>query len=71
VQIILQAMKDYGIILADKGQSLFLSGTPDGRWSDDILSQLNEVKGSNFEAVDSACMMVSADSGEASLKNCK
>ncbi|MFI3138066.1 MAG: hypothetical protein QX197_14915 [Methylococcaceae bacterium] len=39
--------------MSDTGSALFLSGTPDGRWNDDILAKLRTVKGSNFEAVDS------------------
>ena len=36
-QVILQALKDYGMIVADNGSSWFLGGTPSSRWSDDDL----------------------------------
>jgi hypothetical protein len=51
-RVILQALKDYGIIVADNGGSWFLSGQPSSRWDDDDLHRLTAVLGSNFEAVD-------------------
>jgi hypothetical protein len=50
-KIILQAMKTYGLILADNGSPWYVSGAPDSRWNDDDLSRLKSVKGSNFEVV--------------------
>jgi hypothetical protein len=53
VQVILRALKKYGMILADNGSRWYISGAPDSRWDDDMLvSQLARVKGSDFEAVD-------------------
>ena len=64
VQVILTAMKRYGMILADNGSSWFVSGVPDSRWNDDVLvGELGRVKGSDFEAVDMSSLMVSPDSG--------
>lgn len=51
VQVILTAMKKYGIILADIGSNLFITGAPDERWNNDELSSLKNVKGSQFEVV--------------------
>lgn len=66
VQVILRAMKKYGIILADNGSSWFISGVPDQRWDDDILvNELQQIKGSDFEAVNTSSLMVNADSGQA------
>jgi hypothetical protein len=50
-QIILKAMKKYGLILADIGSNLYVTGAPDDRWNNDDLQQLGKVKGSNFEVV--------------------
>ena len=50
-RVILQAMKTYGMIVADNGSDWFFSGAPDPRWSDDELNELKTVKGSNFEVV--------------------
>ena len=51
VQVILTALKTYGLILADNGSDWFISGAPDDRWSDDVLHQLARVKGRDLEVV--------------------
>lgn len=50
-QVILRALKKYGMFVADNGGGWFLSGAPDPRWSDDDLGQLKNIKGFNFEVV--------------------
>lgn len=50
-QVILRALKKYGMFVADNGPGWFLSGAPDPRWSDDDLGMLKTIKGSNFEVV--------------------
>jgi len=65
VQVILQAMKTYGLILADNGSAWYISGVPDERWDNDILvGELWQVKGSNFEAVDVSALMLDPNSGQ-------
>lgn len=51
MQVILRALKKYGMILADNGGNWFVSGAPDPRWNDDELSTLKAIKGSDFEVV--------------------
>lgn len=51
MQVILRALKRYGMILADNGSNWYISGAPDARWNDDELSTLKGVKGSDFEVV--------------------
>jgi (2Fe-2S) ferredoxin len=51
IQVILRAMQKYGLILADNGSNWYVSGAPDSRWSDSELAVLSQVKGSDFEAV--------------------
>lgn len=51
IQIILKAMKKYGIILADIGSNLYISGAPDERWDNDELHLLGNIKGSDLEVV--------------------
>lgn len=49
---ILQALKTYGMFVADNGSNWFLSGAPDSRWNNDRLKrELGSVKGANFEVV--------------------
>jgi hypothetical protein len=64
-QIILQALKKYGMMLADNGSRWFISGAPDARWDNTDLHRLTNVKGSDFEAVDVAPLMINPNSGQA------
>jgi hypothetical protein len=64
-QVILQALKTYGMILADNGSAWYISGTPDEGWDNDVLHELHDVYGSDFEAVDVSSLMVNPDSGQA------
>jgi hypothetical protein len=51
VQVILTALKKYGMMVADNGANWYISGAPDPRWSDDDLSTISAIKGSDFEVV--------------------
>jgi hypothetical protein len=62
-RVILQALKTYGMMLADNGGAWFLSGTGDPRWSNATLEQLKRVRGTDFEAVDVSSLMVDRNSG--------
>jgi hypothetical protein len=64
MQILLQAMKTYGIVLADNGSNWYVSGAPDERWDNDMLHLLDVLTGNDFEAVDTSVLMVDVDSGE-------
>jgi hypothetical protein len=63
-QVILRAMQKYGIILADNGSSWYISGAPDERWDNEILHELKQIHGRNFEAVDVTALMLHQDSGQ-------
>ncbi len=66
VQVILQALKIYGMMLADNGSSWYISGAPDERWENDTLvGELAQVPGSAFEAVDVTSLIVDPNSGQA------
>jgi hypothetical protein len=51
VQVMLNAMKRYGMLLADNGTGWFVSGAPDSRWNDDNLAALKRFGSQNFEVV--------------------
>jgi hypothetical protein len=57
-QVILRALKKYGMLLADNGGNWFISGVPDPRWNDENLAQLKNVPGSVFEAVDTGDLIL-------------
>jgi hypothetical protein len=50
-RVVLQALKTYGMFVADNGSNWFLSGAPDARWDDEQLNTLKSVPGSAFEVV--------------------
>ena len=50
-QVILTAMKKYGLILADNGSAIYISGAPDPRWNNDDLHNLGKLTAADFEVV--------------------
>jgi hypothetical protein len=64
IRVILQAFKEYGLILADNGSSWYISGAPDERWNNDILHTWDNITGNDFEAVDVSPLMIHPDSGQ-------
>jgi hypothetical protein len=65
VQVILTAMMNYGLILADNGSPWYISGVPDERWNNEVLRELKGISGASFEAVDVSILMLNPDSGQA------
>ena len=61
-QVILTALKRYGMILADNGGPMFVSGAPDKRWDDNDLHNLTKVTAADFEAVDESDWWMLKDS---------
>ncbi len=55
-RIVLQALKTYGMILADNGSNWYISGAPDPHWSNDALHTIGAIKGSDFEVVDTSSL---------------
>jgi hypothetical protein len=51
VQVILTAMKTYGMFLADNGGGFYVSGAPDPRWNDENIDTMKGIRGSDFEVV--------------------
>jgi hypothetical protein len=50
-RVILAALKQYGMITADNGSSMFISGDPDNRWNNNDLNALKQVPASAFEVL--------------------
>jgi hypothetical protein len=55
-RVVLQALKTYGMILADNGSSWYVSGAPNPKWSNDDLHSLGRITGSMFEVVDTTSL---------------
>jgi hypothetical protein len=61
-QVVLKAMRRYGLVLADNGSPWYFQGTADNRWPSGLLDQLKTIPASAFVAVDTAPLRVRADS---------
>ncbi len=57
---ILQAMKTYGMYIADGGSDMYVTGDPSAAWQDATFSQVQSVDASSFEAVDLSPIMARA-----------
>ena len=62
-KVVIKAMKQYGLVLADNGSSWYFQGTSEG-WPEALLDQLKRIPASAFEAVDTSSMKVSANSAK-------
>lgn len=51
-RVIVNTLKQYGMILADNGSDWYISGAPDERWNNEALHALGEIRGRDFEVVD-------------------
>jgi hypothetical protein len=69
-RIILQALKTYGMIVADNGTAWYLSGVPSAAWNNDVLHQLDGIVGSDFVVVSESCLEVSPSSARADPARC-
>lgn len=66
IQVILRAMKKYGMIVADNGSNWYISGVPDPNWDNDMLvGEFLNVPGSAFEAVDISPLLINSNSSQA------
>jgi hypothetical protein len=61
-RIVAEAMKRYGVIVADHGSAWYISGAPDDHWDNDALRALKSLTGSDFEVVDTASLVTSKTS---------
>lgn len=64
MQVVLTALKQYGMFDADNGSDWFMTGAPDKRWNNSELDQLKNLTGADFEAVDESGLMINPDSGQ-------
>jgi hypothetical protein len=68
-KVILTALKNYGMIMADNGSAMFLTGTPDSRWDDNDLNSLKQVPASAFEVVQMPTVATAANVATGSAPN--
>ena len=60
-QVILTALKKYGMILADNGSAIYLSGAPDSRWNNSDLHLLGTVTAADFDVVSTGPVYTNSD----------
>jgi hypothetical protein len=60
-QVILTALKQYGMIVADNGSAMYITGTTDNRWSNNDLGELKSLTASDFEVVQLGTIYTSAN----------
>jgi hypothetical protein len=68
-QVVLTALKHYGLIVADNGSDWYFQGTEDAGWNsppyDTMISDLKKIPVNQFEAVDESLLMVDPNSAVA------
>src|SRR5271165_3887290 len=62
-QVVLRAMQQYGLILADNGSNWYFGGTADDSWPIALVDELKSIPASAFEAVDESSLMIDPNSG--------
>jgi hypothetical protein len=64
-QVVLTAMKHYGLIVADNGSNWYFQGAAQPGWDNTMLDELKTIPVSDFEAVDTSSLMIDPNSGAA------
>ena len=55
-RVIAQALKTYGMFVADNGSDMYISGSPNAAWNDDQLRELRALRARDFEVVDTTLL---------------
>jgi hypothetical protein len=50
-QVVLTALKQYGMILADNGSAIYITGMPDSNWNNNDLGALKSITASSFDVI--------------------
>jgi hypothetical protein len=64
-QVVLKAMKHYGLILADNGSNWYFQGAAETGWSDTMISELKTIPAGEFDAIDESSLMIDPNSAQA------
>ncbi len=62
---VLVEMQQYGLILADNGSNWYFQGSAYPAWPNELIALLKQIPARAFEAVNTSCLMVNRNSGEA------
>lgn len=69
-RVILQALKTYGMIVADNGSPWYISGAGSNYWDNDVLHEITQITGQDFQVVNESCLEVSPGSAAANPAHC-
>ena len=64
-QVVLTAMKHYGLIVADNGSDWYFQGAAQPGWDNTMLDELKSIPAGDFEAVNTSSLMIDPNSGAA------
>jgi hypothetical protein len=64
-QVVLRAMQQYGLILADNGSNWYFQGAASAKWPLALVNELKTIPASSFQAVDESSLEISPNSGAA------
>ncbi len=64
-QVVLTAMKRYGLIVADNGSDFYFQGAAQPGWDNTMLDELKSIPIGDFEAVNASSLMIDPNSGAA------
>lgn len=64
-QVVLTAMKDYGLIVADNGSNWYFQGAAEPGWDNTMLDELKSIPAGDFEAVNTSSLIIDPNSGAA------
>ncbi|HXO67118.1 MAG TPA: hypothetical protein VN863_03895 [Candidatus Dormibacteraeota bacterium] len=64
-QVVLNAMKHYGLLLADNGSNWYFQGAAENGWSDTMIGELKTVPAGQFDALDESSLMIDPNSAQA------
>ena len=64
-RVVLRAMKQYGLILADNGSNWYFGGAASNAWPLSLVDELKSIPASAFQAVNEASLMINPNSGAA------
>jgi hypothetical protein len=67
-EVVLRAMKEYGLVLADNGSPWYFQGTADTGWPAALIEQLKRIPASALEAVDTAALRIRAGSAQTRVR---
>jgi hypothetical protein len=64
-QVVLRAMQQYGLIVADNGSNWYFQGVTTSKWPISLIDELKTIPASAFQAVDESSLEISPNSGAA------